>query len=107
VDALQGLTSATLDIIGLAGFGYEFGALARSADAPSELADAFTRMFSSTDITVWNMLELLFPVLRAVPTAQNRSFRHGRRVLDRIGTELIAERKAMAAYVEHAVRVLR
>jgi hypothetical protein len=101
VDALYGFTNAALDIIGLAGFGYEFGALARPADAPSELADAFVRMFSSTDVTAWNMLQLLFPVLLAVPTAQNRSFRHGRRVLERIGAELIAERKAMAAYVKY------
>jgi hypothetical protein len=88
-----------LDIIGLAGFGYNFGALSRPADHPSELSTAFSKMFGSNGPTLWGALEFYFPVLRNVPTKQNRNIMQGRRVLDRIGKELLAERKLMAGCV--------
>jgi hypothetical protein len=99
VDALHDFTNATLDIIGLAGFGYEFGALSRPADSPSELSTAFSKMFTTRGPTIWGGLTFMFPVLRNIPTQQMRDIAQGRRVLDQIGEELLAQRKAQVACV--------
>jgi hypothetical protein len=58
------LSKVTLDIIGLAGFGYAFDALSRPDGDPDELSAAFDAMFSiGARITVWNVLQSFFPFL--------------------------------------------
>jgi hypothetical protein len=99
VDGLHDFTNTTLDIIGLAGFGYDFGALSRPADDPSEFSVAFSKMFTTEGPTIWGGLQFMFPMLRNIPTQRSRNIAQGRRVLDSIGKELLAQRKAQAAYV--------
>jgi hypothetical protein len=73
VDVLGWLGQATLDVIGLAGFGYRFGALDRpthsSNDAQTQaqnpLAAAFADIFSTArKFRAFTILQVWFPVLR-------------------------------------------
>lgn len=62
VDALTWLGRATLDIIGLAGFGYTFNSL---TDSSNELALAYATMFSTArKFRVMTILQVWFPILR-------------------------------------------
>ncbi|KAG8855330.1 hypothetical protein FRB96_007128 [Tulasnella sp. 330] len=76
VDALQGLSRTTLDIIGLAGFNYDFNALVEGET--NELAKAFS--------------ELLTPTTS--PTERGRITRKSMAVTDRVGRKLVEEKKA-------------
>ncbi|KAI7862592.1 cytochrome P450 [Spinellus fusiger] len=62
------LSLATLDVIGVAGFGEEFEAT-RMADTPqsNKLGDAYLELFSF-DLSLARSLSLFFPLLRHVPT---------------------------------------
>ncbi|KZW00396.1 cytochrome P450 [Exidia glandulosa HHB12029] len=91
VDALSWLSKATLDIIGLAGFDYHFNAL---KDQSNELSDAFGAVFStSQQFRLLNFLRNVIPVLRWLPNKQQRKTDEARAVMDRIGMELITEKK--------------
>ncbi|KAF9485887.1 cytochrome P450 [Pholiota conissans] len=62
IDVLSWLGRATLDVIGLAGFGYRFAALTDDMD---ELARAFGVVFSTARrFRVMTILQVWFPVLR-------------------------------------------
>lgn len=62
IDALAWLGRATLDIIGLAGFGYAFNSL---TDEANELALAFAAVFSTArKFRVMTILQAWFPILR-------------------------------------------
>jgi cytochrome P450 len=97
VDMLALLSRATLDVIGLAGFGYDFGSLARAPDDPSELSKAFAAVFAPRGFSLWAVAQGLVPALRHLPTPGNRVVRGARATMDRIGGALIAERKAAGA----------
>lgn len=56
----------TLDVIGLAGFNYEFNAL-KADEKPNELNLAFKTIFQGdTEIPIFNMLRLFIPPLRVI-----------------------------------------
>jgi hypothetical protein len=97
IDALQILSNATLDIIGLAGFRYDIAALSRDPADPSELSRAFMEMLKNLGFSLFAALQHFFPVLRMVPTVRNRSIRRTRNEMDRIGRELLKEIKSAAA----------
>jgi hypothetical protein len=69
---LSWLSRATLDIIGLAGFGYDFGSVASGgsqgeAGEENELLGAFQTMFGiATQTTMLHALTILFPALRSL-----------------------------------------
>ena len=64
LDALAWLGRATLDIIGRAGFGYEFGAL---AGGTNELNAAFATLFTpSANHRLLGFLQGMFPPLRLI-----------------------------------------
>jgi hypothetical protein len=66
-DVVPFLSRATLDIIGLAGFGYAFDALSSSENSPNELAQAFKTVFRVTQAGGWvNTLMFLVPALRSL-----------------------------------------
>ncbi|OCH86066.1 cytochrome P450 [Obba rivulosa] len=94
IDAFDGLTKATLNIIGLAGFNYEFDAL--NPGRKNELHEAFFTIFSTTErgSFIWPLLQGLFPPLRFIPNARMRRLEHARTVMRRIGMQLVAEKKA-------------
>lgn len=63
VDIVRHLSNCTLDIIGLAGFGYDFNALSLTAE-PNELSVAFNDMFHALQDSLGiSMLEWIFPIL--------------------------------------------
>jgi cytochrome P450 len=95
------LSSATIDIIGLAGFGYDFAALSRPADDPSELMQAFNAGFTR-GFTLWTAAQVLVPALAHVPTPGNLAVNRARATMDRIGRELVTERKQALARADAA-----
>ncbi|WVF65346.1 hypothetical protein IAT40_000072 [Kwoniella sp. CBS 6097] len=91
IDVLSWLGKATLDVIGLAGFNYDFRAL---EDPKNELAEAYRKMFgASMEITVGAIIQALVPFMRFIPTKRVRTVKESRDVTRRIGQCLIEEKK--------------
>jgi hypothetical protein len=67
IEALTYLSRCTLDIIGLAGFGYPFDSLSSSDGHQNELSAAFKTMFGSIQSApILNALTLTIPALRTL-----------------------------------------
>jgi cytochrome P450 len=96
LNAVADLSAATLDIIGLAGFDYAFNALSRLADNPDELSAAFAEVVRAESAFTLALNGSL-PGAEYIPTRAQRHRLEMRRIMDRIGRELIKERKAAAA----------
>ncbi|KAI0634026.1 cytochrome P450 [Trametes polyzona] len=94
IDVVKGLTKMTLDVIGLAGFGFHFDAL-NPKGKPNELFEAFQELFlPDRKITTLMILKSFFPILNIIPDEESRRVYHARDVMRRIGKQLIAEKKA-------------
>nr|BAL05140.1 cytochrome P450 [Phanerodontia chrysosporium] len=93
VDALSWLSRATLDIIGRAGFGYDFEAL---TGASNELNQAFSTLFARPIARhrFFAFLQASIPILRLIRTEANRKAEQAQKVMSRIGMQLIEQRKA-------------
>ncbi|KAK0464724.1 cytochrome P450 [Desarmillaria tabescens] len=92
VDALSYLARATLDVIGLAGFGYHFDSLS-SCDNTNELAHAFSVIFSTArKFRLMTILQVWFPILRRF-RRHNATMTAAHATMRRIGLELIQERR--------------
>jgi hypothetical protein len=105
LDALDGLSRATLDIMGLAGFGYAFNALSRPAGSRSALASAFDVVFETQMVSLEALVGMFVPAFERVPTPRNRRIADARRTMDGIGLQLLQERKAAVAYVARPARL--
>lgn len=96
IDALHWMTKATLDIIGKAGFDYEFRALDENG-AKSELAEAFQALFHKHSTPLEHAVALLyrqFPALRVfAPDAHARATDSSKRKMDEIGMRIVQEKK--------------
>jgi len=94
IDALAWLSKATLDVIGLAGFNYDFGALTNQR---SELSDAFNAIFK-TDSTfpILPRLKARFSIFRLLPSEGDTRIRLAQNAMARIGNQLLRESKAQA-----------
>ncbi|KAG9003825.1 hypothetical protein FRB93_010841 [Tulasnella sp. JGI-2019a] len=93
VDVLEGLSRATLDIIGFAGFSYNFNALVEGET--NELARAFHDLLTPTNnFQIFPFLQSRFPILKLIPTERGRIEKKSREVLARVGHQLIQEKKA-------------
>lgn len=91
VDVLSWLSKMTLDVIGLAGFNYEFNALSTE---DNELNKAFSIIFTQTSRPpMWQILRSLIPVFRLFPDFQDRAIREARATMDRIGKDLLNNAK--------------
>ncbi|KAF9265908.1 cytochrome P450 [Marasmius fiardii PR-910] len=91
LDVLSWLSKMTLDVIGLAGFNYEFNAL-QAAD--NELNKAFTIIFTQgSRPRIWQSLRIQFPILRSFPDFVSSTIRDARGTMDRIGRELLVNAK--------------
>ncbi|OCB84952.1 cytochrome P450 [Sanghuangporus baumii] len=91
IDALAWLGRATLDVIGLAGFGYAFNSL---TDESNELALAFAAVFSTArKFRVMTILQAWFPILRIFREENEVEARTRAKIRD-IGLGLISERKS-------------
>ncbi|KAF8581822.1 cytochrome P450 [Ramaria rubella] len=92
-DVLPWLGKATLDIIGLAGFDYEFNAL-NPDGKETELNSAFMTIFKQgTRITFLGILQSLIPLFRIIPTPRSRSIAKATKVMNRIGQSLVDNKR--------------
>lgn len=116
IDALSWLSRATLDIIGLAGFGYKFESLASSSaptpssefapgshdKEPNELSAAFAVIFSTArKFRAITILQAWFPFLRKF-RRNSETMRKARATMRKIGLQLIDERQEQVLEELHA-----
>ncbi|KAK4689389.1 hypothetical protein P7C73_g726, partial [Tremellales sp. Uapishka_1] len=90
VDMLLYLGRTSLDIIGIAGFGYDFQSLSMQ---DNELAGAYRDMFQSHRRTVWGVLQQVIPFLRIFPSSDSAVIRNSTEVANRIGQQLVDDKK--------------
>ncbi|EIN09227.1 cytochrome P450 [Punctularia strigosozonata HHB-11173 SS5] len=93
IDVLSWLGKATLDVIGLAGFDYDFGSLEK--DGTSELSEAFSVVFrAGQQLNILPILKAIIPPLRILHTSRDRKVRFAQDTMTRIGVQLIEQKKA-------------
>jgi hypothetical protein len=73
IDALHWLSRATLDIIGLAGFNYDFNTIS-TGDEGNEMAHAFHKMNNPGGLPVLMFMKGLFKALRIIVSRRLFSF---------------------------------
>ncbi|KAF9236876.1 cytochrome P450 [Melanogaster broomeanus] len=97
IDIVPWLTRTTLDAIGLAGFNYNFNAL-NANENPSQLHEAFTAVLDAVpaEFSIFPALQAWIPPLRLIPTDDARNIQVSRRIMARIGNELVTNAKATA-----------
>ncbi|KAI0656550.1 cytochrome P450 [Cubamyces menziesii] len=95
IDVIADLSKMTLDVIGLAGFGYNFDGL-NLEGKPNELSLAFRQLFSSSSgqTSVLGYLANWIPFLTLIPNKRIKEVFGAAAVIRRVGTHLVAERKA-------------
>ncbi|KAI5822218.1 cytochrome P450 [Schizophyllum commune Tattone D] len=105
LNILNELSRMTLDVIGKAGFGYDFGALDDDAES-SELGRAFAKFFGVPPKSAplierlgrkWREIQVVLPLARLIPAPGASQERAARKTMERIGRGLLAEAKANAA----------
>ncbi|KAK1235950.1 hypothetical protein PQX77_000817 [Marasmius sp. AFHP31] len=96
IDVLHWLSRMTLDVIGQAGFNYQFNAI---SGEHNPLNEAFSKVFSSGNfMTPSVILKLMFPPLRVLPETDG-AFRRAKSTCFRIAGELFEQSKAAALKV--------
>ncbi|KAJ8482004.1 hypothetical protein ONZ51_g5636 [Trametes cubensis] len=94
MDVVDPLKKMTLDVIGLACFGYHLEAL-NARGSPNELNQAFYRIFLATPpISILRIIKDYLPFLDLFPNKRTMAIRDARATMRRIGTQLIEEKKA-------------
>ncbi|CCO34133.1 hypothetical protein BN14_08225 [Rhizoctonia solani AG-1 IB] len=92
IDVLSWLSRATLDIIGVAGFDYEFGAL--DGNDEDELSKAFNKAFESGQhFNILAILRAFVPIFRLIPDELSRGRAASMETMRRVGMKLIADKK--------------
>ncbi|KAI0768801.1 cytochrome P450 [Trametes elegans] len=93
VNVSRDLSRTTLDVIGLAGFNYDFNALDPSGK-PNELSIAFRNLFSNTAaFSLLSFLRAWFPVLNIIPNKRARIAKESSKVFKRVGKNLVVDMK--------------
>ncbi|KIY62984.1 cytochrome P450, partial [Cylindrobasidium torrendii FP15055 ss-10] len=90
-DAVTWLSKLTLDIIGRAGFNYDFHAMEPHAEH-DELQEAFSTIFGAGS-AVFRILQGHVPLLRLVPTQAQRAITKAKKTMNDIAGRLLAEAK--------------
>ncbi|KAI0373454.1 cytochrome P450 [Pilatotrama ljubarskyi] len=95
INVNRDLSRLTLDIIGLAGFGYDFKNLDPEGK-PNELNDAFRKLFLSAPgiSSILSFLRSTFPLLKLIPNKRTEAVKEASAVFRRVGLQLVQERKA-------------
>ncbi|QRV94594.1 cytochrome P450 family protein [Ceratobasidium sp. AG-Ba] len=94
IEVLSWLGRATLDIIGSAGFGYEFDSI--KSEEENELAKAFKRLFNwDKDITTRMLVDATLHYFLRFPTKGSRELDASLASMHRIGKQLIDDKKNM------------
>ncbi|KII91538.1 hypothetical protein PLICRDRAFT_156698 [Plicaturopsis crispa FD-325 SS-3] len=92
IDGLSSLNRVTLDVIGLAGFNYQFDALSKKKN---ELNDALATLFNgSSGGRLMMMLQAWIPFLRGLPTTRKRDMDNAQETMGRIGKGLLRDARA-------------
>ncbi|KAI0037005.1 cytochrome P450 [Vararia minispora EC-137] len=94
IEAVMWLNRMTLDIIGLAGFGYDLGALDGSSKSGGELNQAIRILLRTMRPNLVDIIQSLLPATRVFPSARLREIREARKTLERVGKQFLEERKA-------------
>ncbi|KAH0835840.1 cytochrome P450 [Lanmaoa asiatica] len=97
LDIMPWLSKMALDVIGLAGFNYDFNALNANGEA-TELHEAFATVTAADHkmSRVLPVLIALFPPLKLIPNERARRVKVAQGTMARIGKELLADAKAAA-----------
>lgn len=91
VDMLKYIAMTALDIIGSAGFGYEFNSIGQGHNP---LATAFSRMFSlGQQIKPLRVLQIMFPVLKVIPTESSRIIKECYDLCCGIGRDIVHRKR--------------
>lgn len=97
INVYSWLSRVTLDVIGEAGFSYNFGAL---DDEENELAKVFQNMLHPRKITLGligtQFLMHHLPFLTRIPTKATKRINDTREVMQREGAKMLAERRQQA-----------
>ncbi|KAF9407653.1 hypothetical protein BGZ94_002614 [Podila epigama] len=89
-DITEDLSRATLDIIGLAGFGYHFQAL---TSPDNELSQAYHDLFDVSSRLV-QLFRVFIPLYNYLPFEHNLKRKRAIRKVDKVTTKLIADKRA-------------
>ncbi|KAI0302842.1 cytochrome P450 [Multifurca ochricompacta] len=112
LDVFNWLNKVTLDIIGLAGivtvvdmlishselrigFDYNFDSLHSSEEKQNELYEAIRSILTLNSRNIFFVFQLFFPVFRLIPTPRSRALDRAFEVVQRIGSRLIKDKKAV------------
>ncbi|KAJ7200431.1 cytochrome P450 [Mycena pura] len=96
IDTYAWLRKATLDIIGQAGFHYDFNALEPKGE-PNELDEAITHLFHSSAArrrAVFRFIRASFPLLSLLPDPGGKVQRDAHETLLRVSHKLLSDSKA-------------
>jgi len=97
VDVADWLSRTTLDIIGLAGFDYSFGAL---DEDENELAGVIKAMLKPREIKIWMIilqgLAVYFPFLLKLPTKAAKAINRMMYIIEGEGQKMMDERRRLA-----------
>ncbi|KAJ7255345.1 cytochrome P450 [Mycena rebaudengoi] len=96
IDVLSWLRKMTLDVIGQAGFDYQFNAL-EPKGAPNKLNQVFTELLHSPTAqrdAGFRLAQSIIPILRILPTPGHKVFNTARTMISKIGNQLLTDGKA-------------
>ncbi|KAJ7646852.1 cytochrome P450 [Roridomyces roridus] len=94
VNALSWLSKATLDIIGLAGFNYDFNALSSEDDANTEFGTAFATVYRvGLTQTPLRIIKTFVPALRFIPSKTDALIEECQATMMQIGRKLLQQSK--------------
>ncbi|EPT01414.1 hypothetical protein FOMPIDRAFT_1048852 [Fomitopsis schrenkii] len=98
IDLLDGLSKMTLDVIGLAGFDYDFGCL-NASSKPNELNAALHTLFLGGNNVppLFRWLRLMYPILKRINAYKGRELREAKKVMHDIGMGVVQEKKRAVA----------
>ncbi|KAJ7888861.1 cytochrome P450 [Mycena olivaceomarginata] len=96
IEVLSWLRRMTLDVIGQAGFNYQFDALENNGKS-NELDEVFTELFHSPQANMYNVFRLsqaIMPILRLMPGPGRNLLRAARNKMYIIGKQIVSKSKA-------------
>ncbi|KAG8900784.1 hypothetical protein FRB99_005758 [Tulasnella sp. 403] len=93
IDVLVGMARTTLDIIGTAGFSYEFDSLL--VGETNELIQSFMDVFAPANSpTALDFLQRYLPLLKLIPTQRGKAIKNSQEVVGRICAKILEDKKA-------------
>ncbi|EIW62555.1 cytochrome P450 [Trametes versicolor FP-101664 SS1] len=97
VDVSRDISKATLDIIGMAGFNYDFQAL-DAGDTSNELSAAFQKLFTNLrTFSLFGYLMAFLPIFKLIPNPRLKKVEEAADVINRVGSKLVTDQKAATA----------